>query len=201
MGLVKKTCKLIAVITVSAGTVGTIAFGTLLGLGANAKYEMNMKSMMPNIPHGPAIPGLGKAAPFIPGAGVTPPSISGIPSIPGGVTPPSISGIPSIPGIPNITPNSTIEMGIGSLNYGNMYVDGQKMSIPGDKGSYADAVKAAREYVNNPIPGSPAWILDMNKATVKAYDMMVSGAVLTSFSAAAIITSIPFFLLAKKKQD
>ncbi len=42
MGLIKKTCNLIGIITATVGTVGTIAFGALLGVGANYTISATM---------------------------------------------------------------------------------------------------------------------------------------------------------------
>ncbi len=161
MGLIKKTSKLIGIVLASAGTVGTIAFGALLGVGANYTYEMPMGSS-------------------------------------GGGAPSSRAG-----GAPEIPPGAKVEMGIGSLNYGDMYINGKRYPAPADakKQSYNDLVKTARETLANPPEGAPASSLDLPKAVIKAYDMMVSGAVLTSFSLAAIITSIPFIILGKKKKE
>lgn len=190
MGFWGKVSKITGFSMLGVGLAGTAGFGALLGVGANAKYDMN-KILEINI--------------------------SG--------------GIP--PGFPKM------EAGIGSLNYGEYYIDGQywetyidSLMIPQAtkdelkkqikaalslslQGSYSESVTNARkakkdleEEIKLLPSGDPNTeqtikeynlIIDLYGSIISAYDEMVAGAVLLTIFMLVAITSVPLLIIGKKK--
>ncbi len=186
MGFWGKAGKITGFVMLGTGIAGTAGFGALLGVGANAKYDL---TKILGIPPGGIPPG----------------------GIPPGMPSSSRAGVPT-PGYPIMNIN-TFEVGIGSLNYCEMYINGSKFDIntlpPAmqevikpeleNKGSYSDFVKNARNEKNDPANKNNPLIQSMADEVIKAHDEMVSGAVLVTIFSLVTIISIPLLILNKKK--
>lgn len=100
----------------------------------------------------------------------------------------------------------TMKVGIGSLNYGKAWVNGEEQKFDNQKKqSYSDAIKDIRKNYDdvkkmaNTGNESSKSTLKMFDEVLKANDMMISGAVLTSiFSVVLIVGTVMFFLNKKK---
>lgn len=186
-----KGCKIAGYTMLGIGLAGTVGFGALLGVGANATYRMGDASTTRTI-------------------------IEKVSS-------------PAYPATP------TIEAGIGSMNYGEFYVNGRMVdkeatinNLPispdlkamliasmNNKESYKEFVNEAKKSKrdaeqelkkykesnsSNPIE-LLVWerLLNLSNATIKAYDESLAGAILTSICILSVIISIPLIIVGKKK--
>ncbi len=208
MGFWGKASKITGFTMLGVGLAGTAGFGALLGVGANAKYDMSpiLEAEMG-------------------GGGSTPP---------GGMYPitysPAVSPLMAFP---------KMEAGIGSLNYGEFYINGQQWEkwvdsqpIPSEmkdqfknsirdalklssKETYSEAVSSAKsqksllERARDAIdPSDPNRdkviktydvLIDLYGSIISANDEMIAGAVLVTIFSLAAIISIPLLIVGKKK--
>ncbi len=170
MSVFKKIGKALGITCIVAGGIGTAAFGSLLGLGANYTVSDVQEANGPK----PAI---------------------------------------------------TMVRGVGSLNYGKVWFDGQPAPVPPQK-SYQEFVnnaqqeiielnelidttkkeweKATDEATKKKLEENIVTLIKLRSvfdATIKANKMMISGAVMTSITIAILLIGIVLLVVTKKQME
>ena len=94
-----------------------------------------------------------------------------------------------------------IEVGIGLVNYGDVWHDG-KFQGSNSEANYFDEIKTLRDNYESIKTASNESgdnsILKLVDETLKANDMMIAGAVLTSIFATVLLVGVAMFFLNKK---